>query len=279
MNTIYFTKNNIVLIDSSYYVFHRYFATYRWFLFQNIDVSVDDITDNEVFITAFYKHINNDIKKICKKWNTHKDNIVFCVDCQRTEIWRNDIYDTYKATRVQKTNFNKKIFSIFSDYTNLLGFKYISQSRLEGDDVIYLTQKAAIAAKTALAPLADTTADANIVIITNDNDFLQLVDTQTQVYNMQFKELMKRGYNNPKVDLLFKAIYGDKSDNISKIGTGITKEKALMISNMTDSDREKYIKECGYEEKFRLNMNLISFENIPKEYVDTFNKNVRIVIE
>jgi 5'-3' exonuclease len=229
MNTIYFNKNNIVLIDSSYYVFHRYFATYRWFSFQNIDVAVDDIVNNEVFITAFYKHINNDIKKICKKWNTSKDNIVFCVDCQRTDIWRNDIYDTYKATRIQKTNFNKKIFSIFSDYTNSLGFKYISQSRLEGDDVIYLTQKMA---KTAIAAIAASAAsDIKVIIITNDNDFLQLVDTQTLVYNMQFKELMKRGFNNPKVDLLFKAIYGDKSDNITKIGAGITKEKAATRAN------------------------------------------------
>ena len=277
MNTVYFNKNNIVLIDSSYYVFHRYFATYRWFSFQNMDVAVDDIVNNEVFITAFYKHINNDIKKICKKWNTSKDNIVFCVDCQRTDIWRNDIYDTYKATRVQKTNFNKKIFSIFSDYTNSLGFKYISQSRLEGDDVIYLTQKMA---KTAIAAIAASAAsDIKVIIITNDNDFLQLVDTQTLVYNMQFKELMKRGFNNPKVDLLFKAIYGDKSDNITKIGAGITKEKALMISNMTDEDREKYIKECGYEDKFRLNMKLISFENIPKEYTEIFYDNVKIIIE
>jgi len=274
MNTIYFNKNNIILIDSSYYVFHRYFATYRWFSFQNIDVSVEDITSNEVFITAFYKHINNDIKKICKKWNTNKDNILFCVDCLRTEIWRNDIYDTYKATRVQKNNFNKKIFSIFSDYVNSLGFKYISQSRLEGDDVIYLSQKMI---KTQLETLKNN--DISVIIITNDNDFLQLVDKQVHVYNMQFKELMKRGFNNPKVDLLFKAIYGDKSDNISKIGSGITKEKALMISNMADSDREKYIKDSGYEDKFLLNMKLISFENIPTEYTEIFNKNVRLIVE
>lgn len=274
MNTIYFNKNNIILIDSSYYVFHRYFATYRWFSFQNIDVSVDDITSNEVFITAFYKHINNDIKKICKKWNTNKDNILFCVDCLRTEIWRNDIYDTYKATRVQKNNFNKKIFSIFSDYVNSLGFKYISQSRLEGDDVIYLSQRMI---KTQLETLKNN--DISVIIITNDNDFLQLVDKQVHVYNMQFKELMKRGYNNPKIDLLFKAIYGDKSDNISKIGSGITKEKALMISNMADSDREKYIKDSGYEDKFLLNMKLISFENIPSEYTEIFNKNVRLIVE
>jgi 5'-3' exonuclease len=221
-----------------------------------------------------FENINNDIKKICKKWNTNKDNILFCVDCLRTEIWRNDIYDTYKATRVQKNNFNKKIFSIFSDYVNSLGFKYISQSRLEGDDVIYLSQKMI---KTQLETLKNN--DISVIIITNDNDFLQLVDKQVHVYNMQFKELMKRGYNNPKVDLLFKAIYGDKSDNISKIGSGITKEKALMISNMTDSDREKYIKDSGYEDKFLLNMKLISFENIPTEYTEIFNKNVRLIVE
>lgn len=274
MNTIYFNKNNIVLIDSSYYVFHRYFATYRWFSFQNIDVSVEDIVNNNVFITAFYKHINNDIKKICKKWNTNKDNIVFCVDCQRTEIWRNDIYNTYKATRTQKTNFNKKIFSIFNEYINSLNFQYISQDRLEGDDVIYLSQKMIKSHIDALK-----CNDINIIIITNDNDFLQLVDKQVHIYNMQFKELMKRGYNDPKIDLLFKAIYGDKSDNIPKIGSGITKEKALMLSNMQDDERDTYIKENGYQDKYILNMMLISFENIPKEYTEIFNKNVKMIIE
>lgn len=274
MNTIYFNKNNIVLIDSSYYVFHRYFATYRWFSFQNIDVSVEDIVNNNVFITAFYKHINNDIKKICKKWNTNKDNIVFCVDCQRTEIWRNDIYNTYKATRTQKTNFNKKIFSIFNEYINSLNFQYISQDRLEGDDVIYLSQKMI---KSHIDVLKCN--DINIIIITNDNDFLQLVDKQVHIYNMQFKELMKRGYNDPKIDLLFKAIYGDKSDNIPKIGSGITKEKALMLSNMQDDERDTYIKENGYQDKYILNMMLISFENIPKEYTEIFNKNVKMIIE
>ena len=44
MHLISFVKDkNIILIDSSYYVFHRYFATYRWFTFQKIDVAIDDI--------------------------------------------------------------------------------------------------------------------------------------------------------------------------------------------------------------------------------------------
>ena len=52
-----------------------------------------------------------------------------------------------------------------------------------------------------------------------------------------------------------------------------------MLSNMLDIEREKYIKENGYEDKFRLNMNLISFENIPTEYTDVFNNNTKITIE
>ena len=258
MNTIYFNKNNIILIDSSYYVFHRYFATYRWFSFQKIDVSIDDIINNDIFINAFYKHIN-------------KENIVFCLDCQRSDIWRNDIYNTYKATRTQKNNFNKKIFSVFNDYIKSLDFKYISQDRLEGDDVIYLSQK-------MIKTHIESIKNLEIIIITNDNDFLQLVDKHVHIYNMQFKELMKRGYNDPKIDLLFKAIYGDKSDNIPKIGSGITKEKALTLCNMQDYEREKYIKDNGYEDKFKLNMKLISFENIPVKYTEIFSNNIKMIL-
>ena len=161
---------------------------------------------------------------------------------------------------------------VVNEYIDLLNFKYISQDRLEGDDVIYLSQKMI---KTHL----ELFKNLDIIIITNDNDFLQLVDNHVHIYNMQFKELMKRGYSDPKIDLLFKAIYGDKSDNIPKIGSGITKEKALMLSTMEDTEREKYIKDNGYEDKFRLNMKLISFENIPEEYTKIFSNNIRMILE
>lgn len=97
MNIINLNKNNnVILVDCSYYIFHRYFATYRWFSFQKINVEIEDIVDNNIFISAFYKHINNDIKKICKNWKTTIDNIVLCNDCMRSDIWRNDLYDKYK---------------------------------------------------------------------------------------------------------------------------------------------------------------------------------------
>ena len=48
---------------------------------------------------------------------------------------------------------------------------------------------------------------------------------------MQFKQLKKRGFNDPNIDLQFKAIYGDRSDNIPKISSVITKDKAIYIAN------------------------------------------------
>jgi len=120
-----------------------------------------------------------------------------------------------------------------------LNLQSLSHERLEGDDIIYLTQNM----------LKTTSQSANIVIIANDNDFLQLIDENVNVYNMQFKDLKLRGTSNPKVDLLIKAIYGDRSDNIPKIGSGITKEKALSIASMSDEERVEFMKENQIYEK------------------------------
>jgi len=272
MNIIKLNKNNnIILIDCSYYIFHRYFATMRWYKFQKNypEINVDKINENENFINAFYKHISNDMKKICKMWKTTPNNIILCYECLRSDIWRNDIYDKYKATRSQKNNFNKNIFSIFNEYVNKkLELKSIYSDRLEGDDIVYLTHK-------YLKP----NISYKIIIITNDNDFLQLVDKNVLVFNMQFKELKKRGYDDANVDLNFKAIYGDKSDNIPKIGSGITKDKAIALAKLTKNELYKYLVDNNFLDNFEFNMNLISFEKIPQKYIDIYNINNKIILE
>jgi 5'-3' exonuclease len=259
--------SNIILIDTSYYVFYRYFATYRWFTFQKIDVAVENIVTNEVFMNAFYKHVDSDIKKLCKKWKTNVTNMVFCMDCMRCDIWRNDIFKEYKLSRTHSQNFNGQIFPLFYDYINKLNIQTVNSDRLEADDVIYLTH--IVLKKHSIN---------NIIIITNDNDFLQLVSDNVLVFNMQFKELKTRGTNNAETDLLVKAIYGDKSDNIPKIASGITKDKALLIAQMQQQERIDYLKENDMYDNFLFNMKLIAFENIPKELKSKFNKNIKINI-
>jgi 5'-3' exonuclease len=261
-------NKNIVLIDTSYYTFYRYFATIRWFTFQKIEFDIDDIINNEVFIKAFIKHIDADIKKIIKKWDSSIDNIIFCMDCSRCDIWRNDIYKEYKGTRVQSNNFNRNIFPVLYDYIVKLGIKQINIDRLEADDVIYLTQKC----------LKEKLKNNDIVVITNDNDYLQIVGDKIILINMQFKELKARGVNDPRQDLLIKAMYGDKSDNILKIASFISKEKAHTIALMGEEERIAYLKENDCYDKFCFNMTLISFDFIPDKYIKEFERTFNFIM-
>ena len=258
-------KQPIILVDCSYYVFYRYFATMRWFTFQKKEFSVETITENQEFVSSFIKHIESDLKKLCKKWKTDVKNIVFCTDCQRSKIWRNDIYKEYKASRIQNVNFNGKIFNIFYDFLKKKEIQKIWFERLEADDVIYLLQN-------KLKKMVDSL----LVIITNDNDYLQLADTNIMIINMQFKDITLRGTQNARSDLHYKAIYGDKSDNIQKIATFVTKDKAQTLSQLNDNELSKWLLENNLADKFAFNMNLISFENIPSDYVKRFYDNIYI---
>ena len=73
MNNIILNINKpIVLIDSSYYVFYRYFATFKWFKMQKREIN-DDYNN---FFEYYSKHIDADIKKIQKKFKTDNNNII-----------------------------------------------------------------------------------------------------------------------------------------------------------------------------------------------------------
>lgn len=257
------SKNKpVILIDSSYYVFYRYFATMRWFTFQKKTFDIDTITENEEFIQFFTKHVESDLQKICKKWKTSIENLIFCTDCQRCNIWRNDIFPEYKGSRVQNNNFNNKIFNIFSDFVTDKDIKKVWLERLEADDIVYL----------CLKKLKNKIS--RIHIITNDNDYLQLASDNVTISNMQFKDITLRGSKNPQVDLYFKTIFGDKSDNIQRISPTITKEKAQELSNLTEKEIMDWMIENNLYEKFQFNLSLISFEYIPKSYIDEFNKTI-----
>jgi 5'-3' exonuclease len=258
----------VILIDGSYYVFYRYFATLRWFAFQKKDIDIQNIIENKEYIESFVKHINSDIKKLCKKWKTDTNNIIFCTDCQRCKIWRNDLYKEYKGTRVQNANFNSKIFNIFNEYVQKHNFKKVLFERLEADDIIYLIQN-------KLKPIINS----SIIIVTNDNDYLQLVDKNIIIMNMQFKDISLRGNKNPKINLNYKALYGDKSDNIPKIASFLTKDKALTLAELIDLDLNKWLIDNNIFDKFMFNMHLISFEYIPLEYVNKFYENIVITYQ
>jgi 5'-3' exonuclease len=262
------TSKPIILIDQSYYVFNRYYATTSWYGFQKKDCNnLENIENNTDFIMAFFRHFEGDIKKIIKKYKTVKSNIIFCADCTRCEIWRNVIYKDYKSTRMKKENFDGTIFNLFKNYISNNDFNYCESNNLEADDITYIIQK----------KIKEDFKNYMIVIITNDNDYLQMYDANTIIINMQFKDISLRIKTNPMIELEFKIIYGDKSDNIPKIQTGLKKNDAFKLANMSKEDRNRYLNEHNLMEKYLLNKKLVDLTEIPQKLINDFNSKYNII--
>tara|TARA_B110001450_G_scaffold151464_1_gene141366 strand:+ start:5393 stop:6181 length:789 start_codon:yes stop_codon:yes gene_type:complete len=253
-------EKTLILIDASYYVFYRFFATLKWY-----NIQKKEFTENE-FNNSFLKHLSSDLKKITKKWKTNTDNVIFCLDCARSKIWRNEYFKEYKNGRVLNINFNQNIFNIFYNYLKEKNLNTANCDKLEADDVIYLTHK-------AIKNKVD-----NIVIITNDNDYLQLITNNTEIINMQFKNILNRTkLTTSKSILIFKALLGDKSDNIPKICTGINKENATKMAN-DEEMLKNWLDINDLNDKYNFNLKLISFEYIPLELQNNFKNLYNLII-
>lgn len=261
MIDITLSKNKpLILIDASYYVFYRYFATLKWY-----NIQKKEFTETE-FNNSFLKHLLSDLKKIIKKWKSVNNNLIFCLDCARTKIWRNEYFSEYKSTRVLNNNFNQNIFNVFYNYLKEKNLITINCDKLEADDIVYLTY-------TAVKNDFD-----KIVIITNDNDYLQLISDNTEIVNMQFKNILTRTKLTSSNSILtFKALLGDKSDNIPKVGSGINKDTAIKMAN-DENMLKTWLDNNNLHEKYEFNLQLISFEYIPIELQKKFNSLYRFIV-
>jgi len=257
----------IILIDQSYYIFNRYYATYNWYRRRYDELDYENINENSDFILAFFRHFENDMKKLTKKYKTVKTNIIFCIDCCRCDIWRNEIYADYKMSRNKKTNFNSIVFILFKNYISNYDYNYCEYNNLEADDIVYLIKR----------KINEEFINSEIIIITNDSDYLQMYGEKVNIYNMQFKDLSLRIKNSPKIELEFKIIYGDKSDNIQKIQVGLNKDNALKLAVMDNNDKIKYLEENKLLENYKLNKKLVDLSEIPENLMLSFNNKYNII--
>ena len=277
---------NYLLIDTSYYVFYRYFATLRWFTFQQpkddetgkpMPIDHDTLHESEGFITAFKKHIQAEFVKLRKKWKVPPENVIFCNDCPRSQIWRHQHYDGYKAGRVLASNFNKSIFSLFYQFLRDERIISIESHGLEADDIVWIiTQKL----REQFQSTQSSQSSSKIVIITNDNDYLQMKADGIEIYNVQGKgtDLCTRSMGDPMVDLYMKICTGDKSDNIPPICQKIGAATAEKFARMSAEEREQWIDAKGGEcrRQFELNRRIISFSEIPAELIEAVHKKYSI---
>ena len=298
----------IVLIDTSYFVFYRYYATLRWFTFRTRTAdgkpgpAPESPTEDAEFMAAFEKQVQSEINRVIRVYESCPENTVFCYDCGRASIWRMMIGDGgeiperwiveaaeaedakaevaeapcafYKATRVTAANFARDIFPRFYCMleSGIFGVKLrmASGAALEADDVVYGLVKR----------IYDAAADAEgaggavprVVCVSNDNDYLQLRRfAGLRVVNLQDKDLGERSCGCPEKDLLIKVLSGDKSDNIAPCVKGIGPKTAIKMADMDEAARMALLEKKGGAaalSTMKRNRALVDFRCIPLDLLE-----------
>lgn len=258
---------NIVFCDTSYFVFYRYYAIKGWYKrAKEQEVEVADVLNDEEFMMKYNATFEKLIQDLSKKYKVPYTNIVFAKDCNREKIWRTKLFPQYKACRDDKvTSFNGEIFKhtyndLFPKLKAKYGFVDLFHNHLEADDIIALFVKY----------IRKINQKCRIIIITNDNDYVQLYKHNVEIYNLQTKSLRDR-IEDVENYLQYKIIVGDKSDNIKSIGKKIGDKTAKkMIEDKEFYD--KVLQQPGVRETYNLNKTLVDFDSIPSEFKEEVEK-------
>lgn len=298
MNFSIHANEGVVLIDTGYYIFNRYFATLRWFRIVSkgtVDVNIATLDTNEVFTNAFKSHILKDVHNLAtypyiteKRFNPKlpmknkrrqgvKNKLIFCLDCKRSDIWRMKFYSTYKQSRKHSNEINMNVIGMFHNFLNDLvsssdnNIVKVFMDKLEADDCVYLILK-------QLRTNKPTAYPHPVLVITNDNDFLQMIQLNAIVVNMLGVYLSERAIHaSAKISTFLKVLTGDLSDNISGVPcvSGDPKQ-AIALAAKTEKARMQWIFEHGGQsciKVYKLNKKMILLHMIPRYLAQRFNTN------
>ena len=280
---------NIILVDTSYTSFYRFFATLRWYSFSDKEEykkhkgdPTYDWSKNEVFIEKYKKMYLESIIKLLGKKVYNNSKLIFCMDTPKEQVWRTQLKDDYKGERedLSKKNDFKPTFKL--TYNELIPelikknpdkIYSIRIPELEADDVIALTVKY----------IRKKNIDADVYLISGDEDFKQLGYDRLFFINYKKKELIKLTEEEARLSLLNKIVCGDNSDNIKCI---FPKQRKLLSNKRrkeikeSEEKLEEYLKESKDAKKsFDMNKKLIDFNFIPKKYNSKVNKLVKKVFK
>lgn len=259
-------KKPYLLVDSSYVSFHRFFSTLIWFsnVYPNNEVNDDyDWSLNEVFMKHFDDTYMKNLVKFKNMYNIPNENMIIIRDCPRETIWRMNIYPEYKGTRKNVCTYKNKKYNIGNIFRHIYGnlypklekihgFKLLKVENAEADDIIAILSN----------KIREMDKNRLVVIISNDNDYLQLVNEKTLIWSLQNKLLNTKVEMTAEEILLKKILKGDECDNIPSI-----------VGNMSDHKLNELVKDIkklqewliqnNKEAIFNNNQKLIDFKYIP----------------
>lgn len=206
-------KHNVLLIDGMALLFRSFYATAMSGYFM---VNSKGIPTNAIH--GFIKHMMTAI-------NTYQPSHVVCCWDMGSSTFRNDLFPEYKANRGEAPEELIPQFDLVKEVVESFDIPNIGIAGYEADDCIGTLAR-------------NYSSEANVMILTGDQDILQLVDNQITVV------LLKKGFGNyeeyrnhsfsevkgitPKQLIDLKALMGDSSDNYPGV-RGIGEKTALKL--------------------------------------------------
>ncbi len=266
---------NVILVDTSYTTFHRFFAALRWLSFAKKELYKEH-KDNNMFDWFTLKEFADIYKKMYLKAiidlvgaEIYKDSIViFCMDAPQETLWRHELStQCYKGNRVdmsEKHNY-KPTFKYTYDILipelikNNKNIHSILIPKMEADDIIAL----------ATRYIRYKRPNHMIYLVSGDNDFLQLGYENLYIADYKKKEMIHMTPAEAKEALRQKIVSGDCSDNIPSIFPPNIKinNKVKKAVKENKDDMKQFIKDNIEAKKlYEHNKKLISFKYIPKHF-------------
>jgi len=272
-----------IFIDGSYYIFHKYYALHSWWKLAHKDDPLGVPIENKEFVQAFTNTFHKKLLNLIKTYKIQNATIYVAKDCHQKQIWRQNHIDNYKGTRdysdFQGGPFFEMVYSqkMFQsiDECHLQGATnpiMIKHSSLEADDCI----------ATMVQYLNQNKPTEKLYILANDHDYMQLINEQTDVYDMRMKPLSvhKHFYGSACKALFMKIVLGDKSDNISKVFNKCGPKKGQYYYDNPEEFRIALDSDPEAKERFTRNQLLIDFTFIPKTLQDELLQQVyKLVLE
>lgn len=275
-NTI---NNTFIFIDGSYFCFYRYHSLLTWWKNAYPEVVIDDPFLNEQFVAKFRKTFVDHVQNLRKNLGIPKHvkpTIIVGRDCKRENIWRNELFPNYKATRAngKEDGFMGGPFfkMVYADNLFIEGgaSTILYHPKLEADDCIALSVKHVL----------QKYQDCNVYIITSDKDYLQLAEPRVHIYNLGFKKItdQKSSTGSPECDLFCKIVMGDISDNIPSVFPKCGPKTALKYYENKDEFQKRLESSDVFKAQYNTNKAIVDFNEIPVALKNEFFTNNAAII-
>lgn len=276
--------STLLCLDVSYILFYRYNALRRWYKHRHQTEITDDVVQTEDFKTMFLRRLQETVFGLVK---THAPtHLLIAYDGHKN--WRKQAHATYKANR-HHTTLTLNVFRLgiqwFRDNCSaalLNDIQSHSQKRrrkhtsplplpqvvhmhnesLEADDLIH----AATIVHQTHTLSNENTQQNQTIIIANDHDYLPLKRfPHVLIQNLAGKNIdLPEGVEADQM-LMYKALIGDKSDNLPSPIRGCGKKRALQYVQDHESLQNALDAQSGARETLERNLQLMDNTRIPEE--------------